>query len=379
MVSEPVGTGYGTATVAESSRHRHARHSRIDDPSRCIPHLLRLARHSIDSLHSDPLVIQKRTQTAALIQSCAGIWLEYTTVNAQASPGARVPASLLIVNRSAEPFRLERITLPFSGRDTIVNAALPLNKPVRIQADMAIPLTQQPSQQYWLKQPSTPGYYRVGPAEPIGLALGPDPCFAVVELSHPAGSIRLRVPLMTRTVDPVEGEIYDPFPIVPPVSLRVMEEVLVFPSGQAKALHVSVRPGAEPVRGTLHLTIPAGWQISPPSFNVNLAASAGDTIFAFQITPGPHSANGGVTAAIDLPGTSVTTSTNTITYRHIPRQTLLAPARARILRSSIQSTVGTAGYIMGAGDDVPAAIEQLGYHVTLLSDEQIASGDLERL
>jgi hypothetical protein len=31
---------------------------------------------------------------------------------------------------------------------------------------------------------------------------------------------------------------------------------------------------------------------------------------------------------------------------------------------------------MGAGDDIPAAIEQLGYRVTALSDEQITSGDL---
>lgn len=31
---------------------------------------------------------------------------------------------------------------------------------------------------------------------------------------------------------------------------------------------------------------------------------------------------------------------------------------------------------MGAGDDMPPAIEQLGYVVTALSDEQIASADL---
>jgi hypothetical protein len=83
-----------------------------------------------------------------------------------------------------------------------------------------------------------------------------------------------------------------------------------------------------------------------------------------------------VTAALDLPGTTVTSGITTISYRHIPRQILLTPARVKLLRTAILSTGGRAAYIMGAGDEVPAAIEQLGYEVTALSDEQIASADL---
>jgi hypothetical protein len=36
------------------------------------------------------------------------------------------------------------------------------------------------------------------------------------------------------------------------------------------------------------------------------------------------------------------------------------------------------GYIVGAGDEIPAVLRQLGYHVTLLSDEDLESGDLRR-
>ena len=181
---------------------------------------------------------------------------------------------------------------------------------------------------------------------------------------------------MTRTVDPVEGEIYDPFPIVPPASIRLVEEVILFTSDREKAVHVSVRPELVAVRGTLHLTVPDGWRVSPASLPIDLAPSVGDTVYTFRLTPDPRALSGEVTAELDLPGTTVTTSTNTITYRHIPRQTMLAPARARMIHSPIRSTGGSAAYIMGAGDDIPAAIGQLGYRVTTLSDEQIASGDL---
>lgn len=83
-----------------------------------------------------------------------------------------------------------------------------------------------------------------------------------------------------------------------------------------------------------------------------------------------------MTARVDLPGAIVASGITSISYRHIPRQVMLTPAHARLIRTPIASPGGKAAYIMGAGDDVPRAIEQLGYTVTLLSDEQIAGADL---
>lgn len=347
----------------------------IDNPAACIADLMRLS-HALASLPDGPSVRYKRDQTAALIQSCAGCWLEYTTPAAQSSPGSAVPGTILVVNRSTDPFRVRSIRLPFTDRDSIVNLPLTVNKPLRIPADIVIPASQRPSQQYWLRQPQTPGFYRTGADDPVGLPLGTDPCVATVQLEHPAGILTIEIPLMTRTVDPVEGEIYDPFTIVPPASLRPAEEVLLFPSLQERTLHVTVRPGNTALHGTLRLVLPPEWRATPSSIPVAPGVTAGDTTFAFRIVPGPAAKSGTVTAALDLPGTTVTSGITTISYRHIPRQILLTPARVKLLRTAILSTGGRAAYIMGAGDEVPAAIEQLGYEVTALSDEQIASADL---
>jgi LmbE family N-acetylglucosaminyl deacetylase len=364
----------GAACADIASRARAA--FTIDNPAACIPDLIRLT-HTLGSLPDVPAVRFKRAQTAALIQSCAGFWLEYTTSLAQTSPGSAVPATILAVNRSTGSFRIRSIRLPFTARDSIVNFALGTNKTVRIPANIVVPASQQPSQQYWLRRPQTPGYYRTGPGDPVGMPLGPEPCIASVELEHESGSLLLDVPLMTRTVDPVEGEIYDPFIIVPPASIRLVEEVLLFPTLKERTLHVSVRPGSSAIRGTLHLTVPADWRVAPPSIPVDLRAAASDTTFAFRLVPAMTAKSGEVTAALDLPEAIVTTDITAIAYRHIPRQTLLTPARARLLRSPILSSGGKAAYIMGAGDDMLPAIEQLGYTVTPLSDEQIASADLD--
>ncbi len=366
-----VDDGGVCAELAERARTSFT----VDNPAACIPDLLRLS-HALGSLPDGPSVRFKRAQTAALIQSCAGFWVEFTTPAAQSAPGSAVPGTILAVNRSTDPFRVRSIRLPFRDHDSIVNIPLTANRSVRIPADIFIPATQPPSQQYWLRQPQSPGFYRTGPGDPVGLPTGPEPCIASVELEHPAGILRLDVPLMTRSVDPVEGEIYDPFAIVPPASIRPAEEVLLFPSQQERTLHVSVRPGNAALRGTLRLLLPPAWRATPSSIPVALGATTGDTTFAFTIVPGPAAKSGHVTVALDLQGATVTSGMTTITYRHIPRQVLLTPARVTLLRTQILSAGGRAAYIMGAGDDMHPAIEQLGYIVTALSDEQIASADL---
>ncbi|RYY16162.1 MAG: LmbE family protein, partial [Cytophagaceae bacterium] len=57
----------------------------------------------------------------------------------------------------------------------------------------------------------------------------------------------------------------------------------------------------------------------------------------------------------------------TIQYPHIPTQTLFPEATAPLVRLSVaRGHTRTIGYLMGAGDEVPEALRQLGYTVSLL-------------
>ena len=67
-----------------------------------------------------------------------------------------------------------------------------------------------------------------------------------------------------------------------------------------------------------------------------------------------------------------------IQYPHITTQTLLPPAQATLVRADIRILSKTVGYVMGAGDDVPQAIRQLGCEVTLLTESDLSHGDLSR-
>jgi hypothetical protein len=56
--------------------------------------------------------------------------------------------------------------------------------------------------------------------------------------------------------------------------------------------------------------------------------------------------------------------------------TVFPPATAHVVRLPLSKVGETIGYVMGPGDDVPAALAQAGYRVTLIEDAELASGDL---
>jgi hypothetical protein len=68
----------------------------------------------------------------------------------------------------------------------------------------------------------------------------------------------------------------------------------------------------------------------------------------------------------------------TIDYPHIPIQTLFPPSDIKLVRSDIKVTAKKVGYIMGAGDAMPDALRQMGVDVTLVTDTDLAQGDLSR-
>ena len=67
-----------------------------------------------------------------------------------------------------------------------------------------------------------------------------------------------------------------------------------------------------------------------------------------------------------------------ITYDHIPKQSILLPAEAKVVRLNIQKSGENIGYIVGAGDKVPESLEQIGYNVHTIDVSKIEKGTLDK-
>ena len=65
-----------------------------------------------------------------------------------------------------------------------------------------------------------------------------------------------------------------------------------------------------------------------------------------------------------------------IAYSHIPPQTVFPRSTGKLAPAPLTVLAKRVGYIAGAGDEVAPAIRQMGCEVTLLTDADLAGGDL---
>jgi hypothetical protein len=137
-----------------------------------------------------------------------------------------------------------------------------------------------------------------------------------------------------------------------------------------------VRAHRDAVEGRVRVRPPAGWSVTPADIAVKLDADGDEAAVRFEALPGPGAQAGVMTASAEVDGKAWSRGLIEIDYPHIPREELLPPAEARLVRVSLATRGTRIGYLMGSGDGVPEALRQVGYTVTLLSDDDVAGADL---
>ncbi|MEK6565320.1 MAG: LmbE family protein, partial [Bacteroidota bacterium] len=348
----------------------------VESPSRIIPVLLKA--HAGMSRLSDPWVDVKKKELQNLILSCAGIWVDALSTDYSVVPGAELKLSTLIINRSDYPFVLERIIVPYSAKDSTWNARLQNNILLRSNFSVQIPKDMAYTQPYWLMNNTETGSYSVADQRLIAQPENAPALSVTVVLSSPDARLEVSVPVRYRSVDPVEGEVYRPLEIVPPVAINVLETVHVFPDNNEKKIEVNLKSGAANVAGKARLKLPKGWVVKPDAISFELKNKNEEQFISFLVKPANGAESGKFSVEAGVGGKRMTLGMRTIQYKHIRPQTVFPNAEGKLLRTDVKKKGQNVAYIMGAGDDIPQALRQVGYSVTLLSDEEIAEGDLRK-
>ena len=126
------------------------------------------------------------------------------------------------------------------------------------------------------------------------------------------------------------------------------------------------------------LTAPDGWAVSPPAQEVRFDRRGQERTAVFRLTPPAESSGGELAADVTVDGMASRAGMRVIEYSHIPATPIFPIATMRVERLDVKLLAREIGYVMGAGDKIPDALEQLGANVTLLSAEDLATGDLNR-
>ncbi len=188
--------------------------------------------------------------------------------------------------------------------------------------------------------------------------------------------LQLEQPIVYKTTDPVKGEIYRPFEILPPVTANFSDKAFVFEGSAPKQVSILIQSHGDSARGTLELQAPQGWKISIAQPAFLLKGRGAQTTILATVTPTASATDGTLKATLLTGGERYTRGIRRIEYDHIPAQFYLPPAEARLVPVALKTGGKNIGYIKGAGDDVPAALRGVGYTVTELDEAAVMTGDL---
>lgn len=350
-------------------------------PQRSLPALLAIYRQLQQVDEKNPSVRywrkQKIKETEALLLACAGLWMEACAADHSTVPGSEVNITTQVISRLSSDCRLEKISF-LNQTDTATALALKPNELYTFKHKEKISVDAPFSNPYWLDEEHTEGSYVVKDRSLISRPIDDPYARVAFDVTMLGEKLHLERPLTYKWVDPVKGEVYRPFEILPPATVNVSDRVFVFATVAPKTVQFTVKANKAKVSGVLQIKAPQGWtvQIQKPEFN--LEAKNDEQLIEAVITPAKNAMNGKLLASVQIDGKEYTKSIRRIEYDHIPYQMILQDATTSLVNIDLKKTEGQLGYIPGAGDDVPACLKQMGYEVTMLTDEMLAKSDLSK-
>jgi hypothetical protein len=337
-------------------------------------------RKEILSLKDGVWKRRKLAETEQLINDCLGLFLETKATYYQVSPGENVKVNFEIVNRSKTQIVLEKISSEKLKWDTTYSAAIPLNALINVKSNRILDAAAEYSEPYWLKDEHSLGLFTVGKKEYIGLPENPPEIDFVFNIKVGDQSLEIRRPLIYKWVDPVKGELWRPVEVVPPVFVNAAEKVVIFNNADRKEIAFTVKSSVtKPLAGKLTLKLPDGWRSEPASHDVELTKREGEQRKSFAVIPPPGESVGKITAIAEINGKKYDQAVQYISYDHFPIQTLLPESRVSVAKMDLKTEGKTIAYIRGAGDEVPAALRNMGYNVWEMQDNEVTAANLKNV
>ncbi|HEX4877868.1 MAG TPA: PIG-L family deacetylase, partial [Chitinophagaceae bacterium] len=195
-------------------------------------------------------------------------------------------------------------------------------------------------------------------------------------------SFRFVSPVRFKFTDPVKGELYQPLVVVPPVVIIPSEDLKIsFNEKESINGTVLIRGMKKGFSGKL-TAMDAGTKktadnvsFSVPDIQVNTRNQAND--LSYKAVP-PKTDQVIIVGAGNEKEGVYTLDRHEIKYDHIPWINYFHEAEVAIKKVDLKTFNKKVGYITGAGDKVPEALEQMGYEVTVLGDKELAKNNLDK-
>ena len=351
------------------------------------------ARYEIDFR----LRIKERDYQDALL-AALGLSFDAVADDGLVIAGQPVKLSLLAVNRGASEVSVTGVSITgFDAPAACAPGGVKKDAVYTCSSDAHVPKNVKPTtpyfhDNYW-KHPENQAIQIFDPEVEFGVPFAPTPFRATFHIKAGGVEVTREVPVEFRYVKDIYlGDKRMELNVVPPFSVSVTPALAVIPaSGGAAAspakreIHVSVTNGAKgAAEASVSLDLSPGWKATPASVPLRFAHEDEALSARFEVTAPPLAKAGqytlrAVVSSPAFPNEKFSDGYEFIEYPHIQRRQVIKPAEAALKVVDVKVTPNVnAGYIVGVGDQVPLALEQLGAKVSYIDEDELAWGDLSK-
>lgn len=343
-------------------------------PEKSVEDLVKLYK-AISALEDGYWKNKKLKEVTELIAQCSGLFLDATTSTPFAVQTDSIRINFSLNNRLGADAVLQKVTV--DQFDSSFSKALGKNQNVNFSKTFYVPAEKPITQPYWLANKMEEGYYNVTDQQKIGQP-DVDPAYqALIGVKIYGESFTFIKPVKYRYTDPVKGELYQPLVVVPAVTVRDFDPIYV-KAEKNKSVSVSfnanknisipspvlVSQGFSSALDTLPKLI-GGFSLEKGQVYAEIFRDDELDPRVYRINISPDYRQGGYIS-------------KNIDYDHIPSITYFKEALLTVEKIDAKIYGKKIGYIIGAGDKVPEALEQMGYEVTLLTDKELSRNNLQQ-
>ncbi|MHB8413634.1 MAG: PIG-L family deacetylase [Candidatus Acidiferrales bacterium] len=223
-------------------------------------------------------------------------------------------------------------------------------------------------------------YYNIQDPKDVTLPVAPYPLSARLHFAF--DSVPFEISQVVQSVKRVTGPgtVLEPLIVGPAISVSIAPQAGIVPvDAKSFDLAVTIHSNVKgPAKGTVKLDLPEGWKAAQEEFST--VKDNDDQTLNFHVTPeGLEQKPYTITAVASYDGRDYKEGYHTVGYPGLRPYNLYRASTYRTTGVDVKVAPGlNVGYIMGAGDDMPQALVNLGINVHFLTAEDLSSGDLSK-
>ena len=331
----------------------------------------------------------KLSEIKNCIEQCAGLFMEATTTTPYAVQGDSLKLNFVVNNRRGDSIQSADVKI---DEEFLIFDQLKKNENrIKTYTKFISPNTQL-TQPYWLVEPMSEGSFNISDQTLIGKVEN-DPLSVDFSMMIEGKEFTFTKPIRYKYTDPVKGEVFQPVNVVPQLNVKFEKELFFNKAQKEFLLNVLVDSKksdtiqhevvVRKILGFGGLDSKNVYKVDNTYKNISFKGLKNDNVIPVLISDLQTFENNEILTALvskfAKPNYQMPSfNQSIINYDHIPSILYFKKPKIKFVSFDLKTTGSQIGYIVGAGDKVPQALEQMGYKVTLLKESDITAKNLKQ-